>query len=265
MEGENKRPSAALINKEWFESAAKALQRDDLCDVLFAAVTYVIYGDMPEGLNTAAEIVFTMIKPALDSDIAKYRERCERNAANAKSQSQRVAASGTQSQRVGANTTPTPTPTPTPTAISLKEGQSDREIKMERWLVYGHFWSIGSRAIEEELNAFWSYYESLGWRNNKGAQIVSKVAAARMWRNQYELGTPPDGAKAWLNAVKSCPVSDYNIWHIYAGAERDGEKVVVNLRCNTDYLEKLRKAVPTLEKDLRAAWRVPEVVLKPAG
>ena len=78
METDNKRPNAALINREWFESAAKALDRGDLCDILFSAVTYVIYGDMPEGLNTAAEIVFTMIKPALDSDIAKYAERCER-------------------------------------------------------------------------------------------------------------------------------------------------------------------------------------------
>lgn len=265
MDGESKRPSAALINREWYESAKSVLSARDLSCVVVAAIEYVLYGDTAISLQDSAKVVFAMIKPALDSDIAKYRERCARNAANAKSQPQRVAASGSESQRVGANTTPTPTPTPTPTAISLQEGQSDREIKMERWLVYGHFWSIGSRAIEEELNAFWSYYESLGWRNNKGAQIVSKVAAARMWRNQYELGTPPDGAKVWLNAVKSCPVSDYNIWHIYAGAERDGEKVVVNLRCNTDYLEKLRKAVPTLDKDLRTAWRVQEVVLKPAG
>lgn len=265
MDGDTKRPNAALINREWFESACKVLCYEEQGALLVNAVEYVLNGVTRCKPAGKVAIVFEMVKPALDSDIAKYRERCARNAANAKSQSQRVAASGTQSQQVGANTTTTPTTTPTTTAISLQEGQSDREIKMERWLVYGHFWSIGSRAIEEELNAFWSYYESLGWRNNKGAQIVSKVAAARMWRNQYELGTPPDGAKAWLNAVKSCPVSDYNIWHIYAGAERDGEKVVVNLRCNTEYLEKLRKAVPTLDKDLRTAWRVQEVVLKPAG
>lgn len=265
MDGDTKRPNAALINREWYESAQEILTPEELGRAVLNAIAYVLYGDELPPSTSRVGVVCRMIKPALDSDIAKYRERCARNAANAKSQPKRVEASGTQSQRVGANTTTTPTTTPTTTAISLQEGQSDREIKRERWLVYGHFWSLGSRAIEEELNAFWSYYESLGWRNNKGAQIVSKVAAARMWRNQYELGTPPDGAKVWLNAVKSCTVSDYNIWHIYAGAERDGEKVVVNLRCNSDYLAKLRKAVPTLDKDLRTAWRVPEVVLKPAG
>lgn len=257
-----KRPCAALINREWFESAAKALQRDDLCDVLFSAVTYVLYGDMPEGLNTAAEIVFTMVRPALDSDIARYRERCARNAENAKRGSQRVGASGSDSQRVGANTTPTITPTTT-TTQSLSPVEVDtKKIEREKWLIYGYFWSTGSKAVLQEYNAFWNYYEALGWKNNKGAQIVSKSACARQWRRQFETGDVPNGAGAWFNAVKECPVPDVNVWHIYAGAEQKEGVVVIRLRCNETFLSDLEKVLPNLRKSLQGAFRAQAIHLE---
>lgn len=265
METDNKRPNAALINREWFESAAKALQRDDLCDVIFSAVTYVLYGDMPEGLNTAAEIVFTMVRPALDSDIAKYNERCARNAANAKSQRQRVAATRSDSQRVAAITTTTPTPTPTTTTTTTPSLSPERSEEIERWLVFGYFWSTGSKAIKEETNAFWSYYESLGWKNNKGAVIANKLAAARMWRRQFETGTAPDGSEAWFKALQTCTIPDCNAFLAFLGAERNEGKVIVRLRCNKSFYESMKDAVPDLEPTLRRLWRTPELSIEPAG
>lgn len=266
MEPNNEqRPNAALINKEWFESAATALQRDDLCDVLFSAVTYVLYGDMPEGLNTAAEIVFTMIRPALDSDIVKYRERCARNAANARSGRERVVASGTQSQPVGAITTTTPTTTTTTTQISLRESRTEIEIEREKWLVFGHFWSIGSKAVTEEMTAFWSYYESLGWKNNKGAAIVDKLACARMWRCQFETGSAPNGAKGWFSAIKGCKIPDFSCWTCYVGAENKEDSIVVRLKCTEDFLGKLLKAIPDLERTLQRVWKTPQVVFQASG
>ena len=118
METNTKRPNAALINREWYESAKEVLGARDLSCLLVAAVEYVLYGDTGIKLQGDAAVVFAMVRPALDSDIAKYTERCARNAANAKSQRQRVAASGTQSQRVEANTTSTTTTTTTTTTTS---------------------------------------------------------------------------------------------------------------------------------------------------
>lgn len=259
METDNRRPNAALINKEWYESAAGVLGDVQLMQVLTYAVRYVLYGDEPTTSDNSVRVVFAMIKPALDSDINKYLERCARNASNAKSQRQRVAASGTQSQPMGANTTTTPTPTTTTTTTTTQSLSTTETEEKERWLVYGYFWSTASRAIKEELNAFWSYYESLGWKNNKGAPIVSKLAAARMWKRQFELGVAPDGAEVWFRAVQSCPVTDYNIWHAFAGAERQGNAVIVRLKCSRDYLAKLQKAVPTMERDLRSLWRTSEI------
>lgn len=265
MEADNKRPNAALVNREWYLAAKSVLNAAQLGQLLVKSVEYVLAGGNDVRYDTFVEMAFAMVKPALDSDIAKYLERCARNAANAKSQRQRVAASGSESQQVGANTTTTSTPTTTPTTTTTSSISPEILEEKERWMIYGYFWSTGSKAIKDELTAFWSYYESLGWKNNKGAAIVSKLAAARMWKRQYETGNAPDGAEAWFKAVQTCPVPDFNIWQIFAGAERNGDIVIVRLRCSGEYLDKLKAAVPTLERDLRAIWRGLEVDLQPAG
>ena len=255
METDNKRPNAALINREWYESAKDVLGAKDLSCVLVAAVEYVLYGDTNITLQGNAAVVFAMVKPALDSDIAKYLERCARNAANAKSQRQRVAASGTQSQPVGANTTTTSTTTSTTTPSVSPEMSEEKE----RWLIYGYFWSTGSKAITQESNAFWSYYESLGWRNNKGAAIVSKLACARMWKRQFENGAAPNGADAWFKAIQPCNVANTDVFRCFLGAERTEGGAVVRLRCKRAFYEAIVEKVPNLEPTLRALWRVPEV------
>ena len=260
METEN-RPNAALINREWYESAKGVLNRGQLKTVLCAAIEYVLYGCTDKTLDEIERVVFAMIRPALDSDISKYRERCARNAANARSGRERVAASGIQSQQVGANTTTTPTTTPT-TTQSLSP---DEKRKRERFIIYGYFWSVGSSDPMGEMNAFWDYYESLGWKNNKGAVIVSKQSAARMWRRQFETKTPPDGAQAWYRAVQTCNILDPTAFTIFAGAERVEEKVIIRLRCTNYYLSQLRENTPRLETDLRAVWRGLEPVFETAG
>ena len=93
---EDKRPRAALINREWFVAARRVLPADQLGRVLIAAVEYVLEDVISDKLSTDERIVFEMARPWLDSDISTYRARCERNAANARSQRQRVAASGSE-------------------------------------------------------------------------------------------------------------------------------------------------------------------------
>ncbi|MBQ2659712.1 hypothetical protein IJF85_01915 [Candidatus Saccharibacteria bacterium] len=265
METDNKRPNAALINREWYESAREILTREELGSAVLNAIAYVLYGDELPPSTSKVGIVCRMIKPALDSDIAKYLERCARNAANAKSQRQRVGASGSDSQRVGANTTPTSTPTTTPTSTSTTSLSAERSEEIERWLIFGYFWSTGSKAIKEELNAFWSYYESLGWKNGKGAAIVNKLAAARMWRRQFETGTAPNGSEGWFKALQTCTIPDCNAFLAFLGAERKESEVVVRLRCNKSFYESMRAAVPDLEPTLRRIWRTPLLSIETAG
>ena len=261
MENNERRPNAALINREWFEAACNVLSDNDLGLVLVNACRYV-YG-MPEVMMTGQvqRAVFAMIRPALDSDIIKYNERCARNAANAKSHLQRVAASCSKSERVAANTTTTPTPTPTTTSsLSPVEVKPD-EIERDRWIIFGYFWSTGSGSPVQEFNAFWDYYESLGWRNNKGAEIVRRLACARQWRRQFDTKEPPVGAACWAKAVENCPVRDYDIYGIYAGAEKIEDGVRINLRCKADFLAKLEQILPGLRNTLVGLFRSPKVEL----
>lgn len=265
MDNDVKRPSAALINHDWFAAASDVLPRAELAEVVLRAVEYVFGCDVKVKPSTQVGLVFAMVRPSLDSDIAKYAERCERNQRNAVAGRQRVAASGSESQRVAANTTTTTTSTPTSTSTTTPSLSPIDEIERERWIVFGYFWSTGSKAIKQEFEAFWSYYESLGWRNNKGAAIVSKLAAARMWKRQFETGVVPNGAEGWFRAVQPCKIPDFNIWQAFAGAERQDDHVLIRLRCSASYLEKLVAAVPTLERDLRTIWRCQTVKFETAG
>ena len=265
MDNDLKRPSAALINREWFESAASIMPQEDLAMVVLNACRYVFGLPAVSMRNQSQHIVFAMVKPALDSDIAKYAERCARNAANAKSQRQRVGASGSESQRVAANTTTTTTTTPTTTTTTTPSLSPELIEERDRWLVFGLFWYTGSKAIKEEFNAFWNYYESLGWKNNKGAPIASRLACARQWRRQFETGAAPDGAPDWFQAVKSCRIYDYGVWKCFAGIERKEDRVIVRLRCTANYLNELQAAVPNLDRDLRAIWRTAAIDFETAG
>ena len=97
---EQKRPSAALINREWFDAASGVLPADGLGRVLVAAVSYVLRGERLSLSNAVEKAVFQMIVPSLDSDIARYLERCARNAANARKAAERVAASGSEWEQI---------------------------------------------------------------------------------------------------------------------------------------------------------------------
>lgn len=264
MEAEN-RPNAALINQEWFNAARSVLSTSDMGLVMVNAACYVFGMAECAGMNQVQRAVFAMIRPALDSDISKYRERCARNADNARRGRERVAASGTQSQRVEANTTTTTTTTPTTTSTSTPSLSDGERRDRERFEIYGYFWSVGSSDPKAELDAFWDYYESLGWKNNKGAVIVSKLAAARMWRRQFETKTPPDGAPQWFKAVKECAIPNPKVFAAYMGAEREGDKVRVRLSCSEKFFAQIRENTPRLEPDLRAIWRGLEPIFETAG
>lgn len=263
MDNNEQRPNAALINREWFEAAKSALTADELAHLLVKSVEYVLYGFHPVRYDTMVETVFKMVKPALDSDIAKYRERCIRNAANAKSK--RVAASGSEWERVGANTTTTTTTTTTSTpTTTTTPSLSPAEVEdREKWLIYGYFWSIGSNAINEECNAFWSYYEALGWKNNKGAAIVSKLAAARMWKRQFETKVAPNGADAWFKVMQDCDICDYSLWNSFLGAERKEDGAIIRLRAKSSWIEDFRAKCGNLLLTLQRLWRVQELTIEP--
>ena len=259
----DKRPSAALINREWYAAASKVLDGDQLGRLLMAVVSYVWTGDLEIELDEPSGIVFEMVRPWLDSDIDSYRRRCERNAANARSRREPVAESGTQSQRVASNPNPNNNPNPNSNPNLSIESQDPKEIEREKWLIYGYFWASGSKNVLQETLAFWNYYDSLGWKNNKGAAIVNRLSAARMWRRQFETGPAPNAALQWFSVVRYCPVPDYSVWNCYAGAEIIDGSVTIRMRVTGKYIAQMKEAMPTLEPSLKALLKVSELTFVP--
>lgn len=258
-----KRPNAALINKEWLEAASAILERKGLAELVLCACEYVLYGQIQQSLDDRLGIVLAMVKPWLDSDIDSYRRRCERNAANARSRKEPVAASGTQSQRVAPNPNPNNNPNSNSNPNLSIESADQKEIEKEKWLIYGYFWASGSKNVLQETLAFWNYYDSLGWKNNKGAAIVNRLSAARMWRRQFETGNVPAGAGAWFSIVRYCPVKDYSLWDRFAGTEIIDGAATIRLRVTGKYIAELRESMPTLEPSLKALLKVSELTLVP--
>lgn len=78
---EEKRPSAALVNSEWYLAAKGVLNRAQMGELLITAVDFVLTGDSAPINDPAVTMCFAMVKPALISDVEKYKERCARNAA----------------------------------------------------------------------------------------------------------------------------------------------------------------------------------------
>lgn len=258
----DKRPSAALINQEWFNAASKVLDGTQMGRLLISAVSYVLTGELDQDLDEPSGIVFAMVRPWLDSDIESYRRRCERNAANARSRSERVGASGSQSQRVGNNPNPKTNPNTNPNPNLSVESTDPKEIEREKWLIYGYFWASGSKNVLQEMLAFWNYYDSLGWKNNKGATIVNRLSAARMWRRQFETGKAPAGSMEWFSIVRYCPVKDLRLWDCYAGAEILDGSVTIRLRATGKFIAELKEAMPTLEPSLKALMKVSDLTIE---
>lgn len=71
---------AFLLYYNWLE-ALERLDPADRWKTLMALIEYSRYGVMPE-LEGAAEILFIIAKPVIDSDREKYEHRCKVNAEN---------------------------------------------------------------------------------------------------------------------------------------------------------------------------------------
>ena len=132
----------------------------------------------------------------------------------------------------------------------------------ERWVILGYFWAKGSKAVSQEMGAFWSYYESLGWKNNKGAAIVNKLAAARMWRPQFETGQVPNGAAVWFEILRGCPIPDPLVFTAYRGCEIIDDAVVVRMAVSEPWLADFQNKCSGLLTAFAKAGKRPECRLE---
>lgn len=203
---------AAYIRREWYNQAQNLLPNETERLQFYEAVIEYSLNGTEQQLTGAPAIMFAMIRSELDADRQRYTEKCERNRKNA--QRKLVAANGCESLPVATNTTTTPTTTPTTTTTTTQPLSIQDEAK-EKFLVVGIFFNRGAVNPVEEARIFWNYYESLGWRNNKGAAIVSKTSAATMWKMQGSTIAVPAQRAEWYKCFKSSPIYDCRMWSYF--------------------------------------------------
>lgn len=214
-----------IFARSWWQAAKAELLPSDRLQFYDAVFDYAFNGNDLPGICAAVKVAFAMVKPFIDQDKIKYQERCERNRRNAQGRKP-VAPSGTQSLPVGDNTnTSTNTNTNTNTnTISLTP-------EKEKFLVCGLFFARGAIKPAEELQRFWSYYESLGWRNNKGAQIVRKTSAARMWSLQSGVTEKALAPRVvWYQEISECECSDIRVFDYLVNIEPEGDTLHIYAR-----------------------------------
>lgn len=213
---------AAYFREEWLDKALQLLPNPADRALFYEMLMQRAFGRQVVQCNNPVVVaMYTMAESAIAADIAKYDAKCERNRANAlsksnRSQSHPVAASGsdcTQSQPSTSTNTSTSTSTNTSSSTSsISSENSAADDEREKYLIYCTFFTRGALNIAQEFDNFYNYYAALGWKNNKGAAIVSKVSAAAMWRLQGDTCGNLAERAAWAKAFKNAPTTSPLVW-----------------------------------------------------
>lgn len=226
---------AAMIRREWIESARAILtnpaQRcafyDAICDIALGMESAT-----PGDPTTAAMVA--MCRPAIVSDLERYAERVERTraAADARKQARQHTPTDTPAGAVNINTS-TSTTTNNTTNTNINLSQSAEPIgERERYLIFGILFGKGCLALEREYDAWYAYYDALGWRNNKGAPILSRPSAASMWRPSCDCAQDLEHRSLWRKVFQGARTNNTHIWTDYRGllvAEEEGVSTLIIL------------------------------------
>lgn len=259
MESEYK-IKGCIVSRTWWAAAVQELSPADRLAFYDGLLQYAFTDELPGNLPAAVRPMMAMVVPFIDADKVKYSERVERNRANARG-GKRVAASGSQSLQVANNTnTNTSTNTNTNTnTISISE-------ERQKFLVCGQLFARGAMQPREEMQRFWAYYESLGWKNNKGAPIVRKQSAAAMWNMQFGVTeNAPELRKAWYDAFVRLESADYVIFDNVKRLTISEGNVVIAAKDFRQFAELLRTRYPQIVQGFMQAVGVQDITFCDAG
>ena len=253
---------AAYFREEWLDKASQLLPNPADRAIFYEMLMCRAFGRQVVQCNNPVVVaMYTMAESAIVADIAKYEAKCERNRQNAKGRSQSlpVAATGSQSLPVAATgsqslpstSTNTSTNTNTSTSTSTTSLEVDSEER-EIFLIYSTLFTRGALDLQSEFDSFYNYYSALGWKNNKGAAIVSKVSAAAMWRLNGEIASNIAERQAWAKAFKTAPTTSPLVWTCFQSL-----KVKETDDCRTlhIYTSLTEKQIEALESKCERALR----------
>ena len=228
-----------VFSRVWWAAAMDTMERGDRLNYYDTIFAYAFDNKEPGNVSPVVRTAFAMVKPFIDQDKTKYAERCERNRKNANSKKP-VAASGSQSLPVACNTN-----TNTNTNTNKNTNTISLSPEKEKYFICGMFFARGALKPAEEMSRFWEYYDSLGWKNNKGAEIVKKTSAARMWNLQTGVTAKSLALRGmWFESVRQCATVNNVIFDNVVDFRKDDKTLHIIARdvqqfaelCETKYM-----------------------------
>lgn len=257
---------AAYFREEWLDKATQLLTDPADRAIFYEMLMQRAFGRQVVQCNNPVVVaMYTMAESAIAADIAKYDAKCERNRENAL---KRVAASGNKSQRVVASgsdgnqsqpntsTSPSTSTSTSPNTNTSSISTENMTDEREKYLIYCTLFSRGALDIQSEFDAFYNYYAALGWKNNKGAQIVSKVSAAAMWRFSGDTAANLSEREQWAKAFRNADTTSSIVWtafrHLEARAN-DTERVLhITMEMSPKWIEDFENKC---ERNLRSLMK----------
>lgn len=250
----------AVINKVWYDTARKLIPEPERRCEFYELILQAAFGqDVPSSSDVVVNTMWEMVRPYVCADVERYARRCEINRENA--QKKRMGASGCESVRVGASgsepkKTESNSNSNSSSSIITKNNTKNNiplDEESEKFIVKGIMFDKGAANVQGEFNAFWSYYESLGWKNKNGSPIVNRQAAARMWRINGEICEKDEWRAIWYKSFKTATITDDRVWTniLSVSLEKRGEGAVLAL-----YVANPDTFVPLLEDKCTAQMRM---------
>lgn len=218
-----------VINRQWLEQALDLLPDAAIRCSFYEGLMFAAFGLTPrEPSDPTARVMYKMCLPYIEADVDKYAARCERNRLNAtkkplaatRSDSQPLATNGSGEKRQGVNiNTNTNTNNNNNTNNNLSTESNEEK---ERFVIFGVMFNKDCLNITSEVDAFWNYYASLGWRNKNGSPVVNKAACARMWRVGGDLAGAMEWRALWYDCFKGATTTDVRVWTQIKGLKIEG-------------------------------------------
>lgn len=235
----------AVIYRAWVQSAKDLISDPAVRCSLYEALYELYYTGEPVRLSDpVANAVYTMCKPFIVEDVAKYERRCERNRVNAAKR--QVAPSGSQSLPVapsGSNSISNSNSNSNSISnsnsnISMSGGPEKTE--RQRFDIFAIMFFHDAANVSEEVQRFMDNYEARGWKNSQGVPVVNPLPAARQWdiKNKRR---PDPMRTAYAEAFKTSPMADVRIWTALQSIRVQNGAILLCYRADEAFIEELER------------------------
>ena len=224
----------ALIRQTWYETAKKNLKPEERLRFYESCFEYEFGDESPaDDLPFAAKLLFDMVKDEIDQDKSKARMKAEVSRQNGQKGGRpkvtEVSIDDNNPEKPSGLKITSYIQNTTQQDTTLHNSASFDEDTHKFFECCLNFFERGCSDAVAEVNTFWNYYASLGWKTKNGGEIVDKVALAKAWRLN-EISTPAiKRRKPWVDLLREVKPVELDFIRDFVDMTKDQESKQVTV------------------------------------